>query len=233
MPTLDSYRRILGIHGTSAGQARKSYSDMIMENTWDGDMQSKKCYIYDFYHDDEPEKNYKLSPSHSRSKTQIDAKYIVNSYNSDGKDQVSYHIQFRPSQECPLDYFYDEYERKYGNEFPIGLYIDIPDQKNVYRRWLIIENANTYDPQFITWSILPCDLRYNWIYKEKKYRMWGVSRSQSSLGSNLPRRVMFGNLHNELFSNCWEVHGKSWIISSQASYEEGSTVRWKHRRASA
>lgn len=184
---LESYKRILGGYGKTLGEVRKNQSDMIMENTWNGDIQSKICYIYDYYHDDEPDKAYKLSPQKSSTKTMIPAKYIIDSYNSEGKDQVLYHIQFKPSQENPLDYFESEYEQKYGNEFPIGLYIDIPDNKGVYRRWLIAENANTFDPQFITWSIAPCNWRYNWICKEKKHRMWGVSRSQSSYNSGLWR----------------------------------------------
>ena len=180
---LESYKRIMGYYGATLGEVRKNQSDMIMEATWDGDLQSKICYIYDYYHDDEPDKNYKLSPQRRRTKTVIPAKYIVNSYNSEGKDQVLYHIQFKPSQRNPLEYFENEYEQKYGIMFPIGLYIDIPDNKGIYRRWLIVENANTYDPQFISWAIAPCDYRYSWIWKEKKHRMWGVSRSQSSLGS--------------------------------------------------
>ena len=27
-----------------------------MEQTFDHDIQAKKCYIYDFYHDDQPDK---------------------------------------------------------------------------------------------------------------------------------------------------------------------------------
>ena len=179
---LEAYKRIMGYRGTTLGEVKKNQSDMIMEATWDRDLQSKTCYIYDYYHDDEPDKNYKLSPQKSRTKAAIPAKYIINSYNSEGKDQVFYHLQFKPSQQNPLEYFESEYEQKYGINFPIGLYIDIPDNKGIYRRWLIVENANAFDPQFITWSIAPCDYRYSWIHKEKKHRMWGVSRSQSSLG---------------------------------------------------
>ena len=96
---LESYRRIAGYSGSTLGEVRKNQADMLMEATWDGDIQSRTCYIYDYYHDDEPEKSYKLSPQRSRTKVAIPAKYIINAYNSDGKDQVTYHIQFKPSQE--------------------------------------------------------------------------------------------------------------------------------------
>lgn len=180
MIDLSTYKRSLYHMGETEGMARKEQSDKIMNWTWKRDLQSRVCYLYDYYHDDEPDKNYNLHPNQSRCKTPIDVKYIVNSYNSDGKDQVSYHIQFRPNQECNVDYYEDNFVKRCGATFPIGLYIDIPDDKKIYRRWLIIENANTYDPQFITWSILPCDYRFCWIYKNQKYKMWGVSRSQSS-----------------------------------------------------
>lgn len=185
MPKLSTYKQTLGHYGKSSGEAKKIQSDMIMEQTWDRDLQSCKAYIYDFYHDDESTLNTKMEPFRSTLKVPIDIKFIINSYNSDGKDQVSYHLQFRPSQECPLDYFRENYELKYGVEFPIGLYIDIPDAKNIYRRWLIVDKANSYNQQFATWSILPCDYRFCWIYKNKRYKMWGVSRSQSSYNSGV------------------------------------------------
>lgn len=194
---LESYRRIAGYSGSTLGEVRKNQADMLMEATWDGDIQSRTCYIYDYYHDDEPEKSYKLSPQRSRTKVAIPAKYIINAYNSDGKDQVTYHIQFKPSQQNPLDYFKGEYELKYGCEFPIGLYIDIPDNKGIYRKWLIMQAANTFDPQFQTWAILPCNYRYSWIWKEKKHRMWGVSRSQSSYNSGLWRDYRVERTENQ------------------------------------
>ena len=183
MPNLSSYKKMLQSYGSTEGEARKAHSDMIMDATWRGDIQSRVCYLYDYYHDDEPKINYRLSSATS-SKIPIDTKFIINSYNTLNKDQVAYHIQFRPHQECNVPY-YEEYERKYGAEFPIGLYIDIPDNKNIFRRWLIVDRANTYDPQFITWAVVPCDYRFNWVKDNIKYKMWGVSRSQNSYNSGV------------------------------------------------
>lgn len=175
------------IHGNvrTEGQARKLQSDMIMEYTWDRDIQSLPCFIYDCYHDDEPDKVRNLNSLKSKTKTPIQAKYIVNAYQSDNKDQVSYHIQFKPSQRCNVPYYYESFERRYDSLFPMGLYIDIPDEQGNYNRWLVTEKANYYNPQFITWSVLPCDYRFQWIFDNKKYQMWGVLRSQNSYNSGI------------------------------------------------
>lgn len=185
MPNLSMYKRLLGETKRSIGQVRKEQSDFIMEHTWDGDIQSKTCYLYDYYHDDEPDKNHHLRPEKSKTKVAIDAKYIVNAYNSDNKDQVSYHLQFRPSQECNVEYYENDYAKKIGSEWPLGMYVDIPDQKGIYRRWLIHDKANSFDPQFVTYSVLPCDWDFKWIYKGQRYHMWGVSRSQNSYNSGV------------------------------------------------
>lgn len=157
---------------------------MIMESTWDGDIESDIMYIYDYFHDDEPELNYALHPERSKTKTAVQAKYIVNTYNSDDRPQVSYHIQFKPNHRCELDY-YDDISKLCGASYPIGLYVDIPDDKDIYRKWLIVSNANTYDRQFSTWSIIPCDERLHWVKNGKKYKMWGVRKTASSYSQGL------------------------------------------------
>lgn len=162
---LQSYKRRLGKQIPSASQARKANADMIMLNTWDNDIQSKKCYIYDYYHDEEGKK------------TPIDAKYIVTQYGSLSKDQVEYHILFKPMSECPLDY-YKSYQDKYKAEYPVGLYIDIPDANGVYKKWLICASDN--EPQFVKHSILPCNYEFKWIHNGEKYSMWGVARMRNS-----------------------------------------------------
>ena len=91
------------------------------------DIQSKVCYIYDYFHDDQPDKNVGMTYENT-TKTKIDVKFIVKTYQSIDKDQVEYYIQFRPSQKVwfeegdELYYFETDYRRKYGvQDFPIGL----------------------------------------------------------------------------------------------------------------
>lgn len=178
MPSFELYQKMLG--GVTNGQARKRDSDMVMNATFWEDIGSRVAYIYDYYHDDEPLQYYPVHPENSKTKTPIDIKYLVNSYNSENKDQVGYHIQFRPGQKNPLDYYTDVFEKKYQAEFPIGLYIDIPDEQGVYRKWLITEGANWLNPQFPSWYVLPIDHVFQWVYNRTKYQMCGVGRSQNS-----------------------------------------------------
>lgn len=195
MPSLSTYRKLNG--SFTNGQIRKKQSDMIMENTWWEDIQSRVAYIYDYYHDDEPDKNEFLNPTESETKTPIDIKYIITAYNSMAKDQVDYHMQFRPSQKCPLDYYENVFHRKYGADFPIGLYVDIEDEAGVYKRWLVVGTANIYNPQFIDWSILPCNHLFQWIYKGKRCQVWGVTRSQNSYNSGLWMDYKFEDVQNQ------------------------------------
>lgn len=58
--------------------------------------------------------------------------------------------------------------------------MDIKDEKGIWRKWLVVAEANKYNNDFPNWSILPCTYRYCWVHKGKKYKMWGAPRSQSS-----------------------------------------------------
>lgn len=182
MPSYDLYKKTLGSPST-LGEFRKKQSDMIMEATWDGDIQSKVAYFYDYYHDDEPLKYYDIHPEKSKTKIPVDIKYIINAYNSENKDVVGKHIQFKPSfrwdENRNLSY-YNDYVERYESNFPIGLYCDIKDESGKYRKWMVTELANSYDLQFPTWYILPVDHVFQWIYNDKLYQMCGIGRSQNS-----------------------------------------------------
>ena len=104
MSVYESYKKRMKIDTVSTGKSYptlgeklKSDSDLIMEETFWNDPQSKICYIYDYFHDNEPDKNVGMTYEKT-TKTRIDAKFIVKSYQSLDKDQVEYYIQFRPSQ---------------------------------------------------------------------------------------------------------------------------------------
>ena len=122
------------------------------------------------------------------SKTRIDAKFIIKSYQSMDKDQVEYYLQFKPSQKTHFDrddelyYFETDYRNRYGNDNFIGLYVDIPDDEGIYHKWMILkkEIAN----QFVKYLILPVNHELMWIERngqEKiKRRMWAILRNQNS-----------------------------------------------------
>ena len=195
MPSLQTARRVANAKNNGAktiGQIYKEQSDFVMEQTFFNDIQSKVCYIYDYFHDDQPWLAEDITHENT-TKTKIDAKFIVTKYSSIDKDQVEYHLQFRPSQpvrfteDDELYYYETDYKKRYSTQFPIGLFVDIPDEKNVYRKWLIVakEECN----QFLKYLILPCNYYFHWIEEDGnqriKRKMWAVKRNQNSYNSGL------------------------------------------------
>ena len=207
MPSLQTARRVANAKNNGAktiGQIYKEQSDWAMEQTWDNDIQSKICYIYDFYHDDQPRLAEGMTYENT-TKTRIDAKFIVKSYQSMDKDQVDYYIQFKPTQKThfsegdELYYFETNYRKKYHNDNFIGLFIDIPNDENIYEKWMILrtEPAN----QFPKYLILKCNYELMWIENngtEKiKRRMWSVLKMQSSYNSGLWTDLRFTSQENQ------------------------------------
>lgn len=183
MPSFDTFKKMNG-GVRNNGQARKVNADMIIENTWEEDLQSKIAYFYDHALDDQPLQYKNLDSEKSKTKVPIEIKFIVAAHNSDSKDQVSYKIMFKPSFRWQdlhsLDFYKERFEKRYGSEFPIGLECDIPDEKGIYRKWIVTAEASKYDNQFPTWYILPCDHLFQWVVDGKMYQYCGVSRSQNS-----------------------------------------------------
>lgn len=207
MPSLSTARRVANAKTNGAktiGQIYKEQSDDMMNWTWDNDIQSKICYIYDFFHDDQPRLAEGMTYENT-TKTRIDAKFIVKSYQSMDKDQVDYYVQFKPSQKThfsegdELYYFETDYRKRYHNDNFIGLFIDIPNDENIYEKWMILrtEPAN----QFPKYLILKCNYELMWIENngtEKiKRRMWSVLKMQSSYNSGLWTDLRFTSQENQ------------------------------------
>lgn len=189
MPSLDTYNKRyktnLGINKNTIGQMHKKQSDIIMEGSWDRDIASKICYLYDYWHDEYRDQLKNLNPEKDKNKIPISLKYLANSSQTYDKDYVTYHIQMKPSQECNVPYYKEFFEQRFNGIFPLGLYIDIPNNKDKYDRWLVVNTANYYDAQFSTYEILPCDYVFNWVWKGQKIKMAGVLRSQNSYNSGI------------------------------------------------
>lgn len=226
MSVYDFYQRKMNVPSNSTGrnystlgEKLKYDSDMLMESTWSSDPQSKVCYIYDYFHDDQPDKNVGMTYEYT-TKTKIDAKFIVKSYQSIDKDQVEYYIQFKPSQKVWFDegdelyYFETDYRIKYKvQDFPIGMFVDVPDDTGLYRKWLICskEPAN----QFVKYLVLPCDYFLHWIERDGQRKiersMWCVQRQQNSY---IMRFILV--IICLKFSNCWNTLK---IFKLQRKYE--------------
>lgn len=177
MPSPTDYRKLLG--NKTIGQAHKDMSDKIMDYTWWNDIQSRVIYLFDYWHDKNKTflNDIKIDEDNM---TPIDAKFVMYSSQTFDKDAVTFHLQFRPGQQCNVNYYDEFFKKPYDALFPIGLYALIPDEQGIYNRWLIVEKANYNVTQFPTFEILRCDKVFEWIFDGKKYRCPGVLRSQNS-----------------------------------------------------
>lgn len=199
MSVYDFYKRKMQVdtHSTgknypTLGEKLKSDSDKIMELTWNNDKQSKKCYIYDWKHDDSPDINVGMTYENT-TKTPIDAKILVSKYGSIDKDSPTLQCQFRPKQkeyftEDDELFYMEEYRKKYQLvDIFVGMYLDIPDKDGLYHKHLIC--MKDVEQDFQKYFILPCDYFLQWIQTkaDKKYKrsMWCVLKSQSSYNSGI------------------------------------------------
>lgn len=201
MPSLSQFRTIHAPKGKTIGRKHKWESDTLMKYTWDLDEQSCVGYLYDYFHDSEYNTNDNLKPYNDPLKIPVDVKLIINAYNSDAKDQPSLHIQFKPDYKCNVPYYAQEFHKRYGAEFPIGLYIDLPDEEGVYRRWLITEPADIYNKSFKKYSVLPVNYKFQWIEDTGSVRykreMWGVEKLRNSYNSGIWAEYLTRTIENQ------------------------------------
>lgn len=183
MPTLDFYRRSKS-KPVTIGQIHKMQSDMIMDATWNNDINSRVGWFYDMYHDPNPRLLRGLNPEKDKTKCPIDIKFIQHTSQTLDKDNVSFHLQFRPGQQCPLPY-YQEYVDLYEQEWPLGCYVDIENESGRWDRWLIVAKANAEGTQFPTYELLKCDYTFQYIMDNIKMEVAGVLRSQNSYNSGI------------------------------------------------
>lgn len=180
--SFSDYGKILGYN--SQGRAHKGKSDMIMDATWQRDIQSQTAYVYDYYHDLKSSEKFVLNDLHPEDdeyKIPLEIKFIRHQVQTYDKDPVTFWLQMRPGQKCNVDYYSEVLGNRYDTIFPIGLYVDILDEDDeTYNRWLIVDKANYNGNQFPTFEILRSDKVFQWIHEGKKYQCAGVLRSQNS-----------------------------------------------------
>ncbi|RHQ81469.1 hypothetical protein, partial [Clostridium sp. AF22-10] len=113
MSVYEFYQRKMHINTNSTGKSYptlgeqlKADSDKLMELTWDNDIQSKRCFIYDYFHDDyviDEKGNRKILKEdmtyEKTNKTPIDAKFIIKSYQSIDKEDMTY----EKTNKTPID----------------------------------------------------------------------------------------------------------------------------------
>lgn len=185
MLNFQDYQRMRQNGVTTNGSAHTAEAKSVIESSWYDDPASCVGYLYSWEYDDEQDKNIGLHPEKSKAKIPVNVKFLINSYQSLDKDNVDYRIMFQPSYHCNVSYYDKLFAKKCGAEFPVGLFVDLPDVDGVYRRWLVVAGANTDNRDFPNWSVLFCDYDFKWVYKGKKQHMWGVGRSQNSYNSGI------------------------------------------------
>ena len=229
MPSLQTARRIANAKTNNAktlGQIYKEESDFLMEETWDNSITSTTCYIYDHFHDDFFTDEHGITRSlaegmtyENTNKTKIDAKFIIKSYQSMDKDQVEYYLMFRPSQPVRFNegddlYYYEtDFRKRYSATFPIGLWVDLPDDRGVYHKWLICRNEPAN--QFPKYLILPANYELMWAEKfwytdddSKNMRVivsalmenptvWKITKCESASPLGLQKLTLYTNFFNE------------------------------------
>ncbi len=184
MPSFKAFKKMNG--GLTIGQNHKKQSDMIMEATWERDIPQRIAYFYDYDHDDHVTQLEDLHPEQDKNKIPLSIKYLAHTSQTLNKDSISYHLQLKPSQdENIIPYYKENFKDRYGADFPVGLFCDIPDNKGVYNRWLVVAKADYNDPQFSTFELLRCDYVFQWVINGVKMQMAGVLRSQSSYNSGV------------------------------------------------
>jgi len=183
MPSMETYKKL---HNGTIGQEHKRLSDKIMDTTFWTDINSRVGYLYDYYHDDHITQLNDLDSPNDPKKISIDIKFLMNTSQTYGNDQSTFHLQMRPGQECNVDYYDEFFGSRYNSTFPIGLYCDIPDEQGKYNRWLIVDKANYNVTQFPTFEILRCDYVLYYIDDHRRKRQIAVVlQSQSSYNSGI------------------------------------------------
>ena len=184
MPSMETYKKLH--NGINVGQEHKRLSDKIMDATWWTDINSRVGYLYDYYHDNHITQLNDLDSPNDSNKIPIDIKFLMNTSQTYGNDQSTFHLQMRPGQECNVDYYDEYFGNRYNSTFPIGLYIDIPDEQGKYNRWLVVDKANYNVTQFPTFEILRCDYVLYYIDDHRRKRQIAVVlQSQSSYNSGI------------------------------------------------
>lgn len=94
------------------------------------------------------------------------AKYQRSSNFSILKDRIDYHLQFMPKE-----------------HYPVGCYVDIPDDTGKLKTWLIVGRDD--NAQFVKYSVLECNWTLKWILNNTIYSQLGILRTRNSYNSGI------------------------------------------------
>lgn len=109
----------------------------------------------------------------------IEIKFLIHNLYSIASDSIDYHVQFRP-----------------GVHYPLGTYIDIPDDTGTYKRWLIVGRND--NPTFVRYNVLKCNWTFKWIYEGKIHSVLGCIRSRNSYNSGVWTDYYITSVENQI-----------------------------------
>lgn len=153
----------MALKGTNVGRAVKRNSDIVMNTTFTRDKGYYSCPLYN--------RDGLLLEKNVDLKFQYSQNYTIN------KDQVEYLVQFRPEY-CPEKIYQDEDKKE-----RLGFYLDIPDECEEIRRWMIVGRNHKND--FIRYNVLECNWTFKWIYDGVIYETLGVLRNRNNYNSGV------------------------------------------------
>ena len=101
MASLSALKEYYGSAAT-IGKQIKAEADRIMDETFDLDVTTRLCYIYDYFHDDVAtrdlcEYGVNYTPVQGSAKIPVKLKFLIKNYKSLSKDDPDYYIQFAMS----------------------------------------------------------------------------------------------------------------------------------------
>lgn len=82
-----------------------------------------------------------------------------------------------------------------GVHFPVGTYIEIPNEEEVYEKWLLVSDVDAV--QFPKNCILKCNYNLKWIYNNRLIEYPVVLRTKNSYTDGVKQAEEFNTLDNQ------------------------------------
>lgn len=154
---------------THIGAQLREMSEMVMNETFSNDTGYRKGKLYDA--------NMKVID-------ELEFKFQKVKTYTMSKDQVEYHVQFRPGVNPEIDYPSADYNSYINKKYRFNYYIDIyDDDTRQYDKWLIVGKDTA---EFDKYLVLKCNWTFEWIDHSGTYHSClGCVRDRNSYNSGV------------------------------------------------
>lgn len=158
----ETYKNRMTYRGKSMGEMLRMQSNMVIEQTWDRDPNSRRVYVVKANHG-----LPKITDEHKL----VDVKFNVETYQKLTSDEPAYLLQFRHGAE------------KHNPDIAVGSYVYMEDEDGEWKWWLLV--ALDERPQFRQYHILETNWTLRWVVDNKIHTCLAVQRYQNSYSSGL------------------------------------------------